>query len=141
MKLVLMTSAFWLVAIFLGLQIIGHASDSSVLAAGPAGESTPSPAATPSPRATPGGPNAALEKMRTHMEAMMGPGSFDRMHQAMGADADTMMQACATAMEQSGDGMMPGSMNGMMNGGMENMMGGMMNGSGNGSMGSGMMGR
>ena len=141
MKLVLMTSAFWLAAIFLGFQIIGQASDSSVLAAGPAGEATPGPAATPSPRATPGGPNAALEKMRTHMDSMMRPGSFDRMHQAMVADADTMMQACAPAMEQSGDGMKRGSMNDMMNGGMETMMGGMMNGRGNGSMGGGMMGR
>ncbi|GEM_PF-5860644 len=140
MKLVFVTSAFWLAVVILVVQVMALAPGGSVLAAGPAPETTP-PAITPSPSPTPGAPSSTVDKMRQHIDATMGPGSFDLMRQAMGPDAEQMMAACASAMGTGGGNMTQGSMSGMMNGSMGNMMNGMMSGGGGSSMGNGMMGR
>jgi hypothetical protein len=59
------------------------------------------------------------ERMHQMMDAMHGPGTSDRMHEAMGPEADQMMEQCAAMMDMmeqmmpEGPGMSP-SMPGMM---------------------------
>ena len=58
------------------------------------------------------------EQMHQMMDAVHGPGTSERMHQAMGPDAERLMDQCVGMM-----GMMQ-NMQGMMNGDMSSMMGG-----------------
>ena len=76
------------------------------------------------------------EQMHTMMDAMHGAGTSQRMHEAMGADAEKIMDQCVSmmGMMENMQGMMDGNMSGMMidpsmqdmmkNGGMSGMMGG-----------------
>ena len=89
---------------------------------------------------TPGPGTMTHEQMHTMMDAMHGAGTSQRMHEAMGADAEKLMDQCVSmmGMMQSMQGMMgDGNMSGMMNGqSMQDMMQDMMKGEGM----SGMMG-
>lgn len=76
-------------------------------------------------------PPVTHEQMHQMMDAMHGPGTSQRMHEAMGPDAEKHMDQCAAAMGSMNMGSMMGS--GMMGGS-----GGMMGGGG--MLGSGMMG-
>ena len=58
------------------------------------------------------------EQMHQMMDAMHGAGTSDRMHEAMGEDAEMVMDQCVGMMN------MMGPMMGMMQGGMPGMMGG-----------------
>ncbi|MBI3979685.1 MAG: hypothetical protein HY331_16005 [Chloroflexi bacterium] len=103
------------------------------LAAGPLFAQTPEPTATPTP--APGAP-ITHEQMNQMMDAMHGEGASKRMHEAMGPDADKLMDQCVATMGtmQNMQGMM-GGMSGMMGGQNGQSMQGMMGGA------AGMMGR
>ncbi len=92
----------------------------------------PSFAQPPTPRTG----TVTHEQMHTMMDAMDGAGTSQRMHEAMGADAEKLMDQCVSmmGMMQNMQGMMDGNMSGMMGGqsmqdmmkggGMSGMMGG-----------------
>lgn len=75
---------------------------------------TPPPMPTPTVTATPG-PAVTHEQIHQMMDAMHGAGASQRMHEAMGPDAEKMMDQCVAMMNmmQTMSGMM-GSMAGMM---------------------------
>ncbi len=81
--------------------------------------------ATPSRAQTPPQSTMTHEQMHQMMDTMHGQGTSERMHQAMGADAERLMDQCVGMMN-----MMNGNMSGMMNGqngeSMQEMMRGMM---------------
>ncbi len=80
------------------------------------------PTPEPSPEASPG-----HQLMHQMMDAVHGDGASQRMHEAMGADAEKLMDQCVSmmGMMQNMQGMMDGNMSGMMgDGGMSGMMGG-----------------
>lgn len=89
---------------------------------------TPPATPTPSPSPTPGTP-LTHEQMDQMMDAMHGPGTSQRMHEAMGPDAERLMDQCVSTMStmQQMSGMMS-SMGGMMgSGGMPGVMDGQNN--------------
>jgi predicted metal-dependent peptidase len=61
------------------------------------------------------------ELMHQMMDAMHGAGTSDRMHEAMGADADRMIDQCVAMMNMMG--MMGGQRGGSMRDMMDRMMG------------------
>jgi hypothetical protein len=72
-------------------------------------------------------PPVTHEQMHQMMDAMHGEGTSQRMHEAMGAEGDKMMDQCVAMMNMMMrmSGMMGGGMPGMMgSGGMPGMMGG-----------------
>lgn len=98
-----------------------------VLTAGPLFAQTPPPPAGP-----PSGTPPTHEQMHQMMDAMHGEGTSERMHAAMGPEAEQLMDQCLAmmAMMQNMQGMMGGSMSGMMEDqdgqSMQEMMNGMM---------------
>lgn len=81
----------------------------------------PQAAATPVPTT-----QMTHEQMHQMMDAMHGAGASDRMHEAMGADAEKLMDQCVGMMNMMGSmmGMMQGGQGMMGGGGMQGMMGG-----------------
>lgn len=75
------------------------------LTAGPLSADEPTPTPTPAPSAAP-----THEQMHQMMDAVHGEGTSQRMHEAMGPDAEKLMDQCVGMM-----GMMQ-SMQGMMGG-------------------------
>lgn len=78
--------------------------------------------------AAPGGAGAAAQsqghgQMHQMMNSMHGEGASQKMHEAMGPQAEKMMEKCASGMEgtEGSQGMMDGGMQGggMMDGGMQ----------------------
>lgn len=81
---------------------------------------TPPATPTPRPSPTPGTP-FTHEQMDQMMDAMHGPGTSQRMHEAMGPDAERLMDQCVSTMSmmQQMSGLMPnmqGTMGGVMSG-------------------------
>jgi hypothetical protein len=75
---------------------------------------------SPSPTSQSGAP-LTHEQMHQMMDMMHGPGTSERMHEAMGADAEALMDQCAAMMA-----MMPGMMQGRSGRPMQDMMDRMM---------------
>lgn len=101
------------------LALVGLARTTGVLFA-----QAPPPAPT-----MPAGQPFTHEQMHQMMDAMFGEGASARMHEAMGADAEQLMDQCVAMMNMM-QGMMGGGMSGMMGNGTgqspQGMIGGMM---------------
>lgn len=110
------------------LGILGGLALVALLVAALAGTALAQPP-TPTPTKPSGptfGPTITHDQMDRLMDAMHGEGTSQRMHEAMGPDAEKLMDQCVGMMNmmENTQGMMGSGMSGMMGSGAFGMMGG-----------------